>query len=237
MIRAVILDWAGTTVDLGSQAPAAVLRELFADFGVTITVEEARRDMGLPKKEHIQAIVNLPRIREAAPHLNVDALYEQFVPRQTEALLRYSNVIDGVPDAIAWMRSRGYRIGSSTGYTRPMMNALVPHAAAQGYSPDANICPDDVGAGRPSPWMAFANMRALDVYPPQACLKIGDTPADIDEGRNAGMWTIGIVDTGNEAGNPDRLIAAGAHLLASSVAACRDAIVEIERRIATGMHP
>ena len=33
-----------------------------------------------------------------------------------------------------------------------------------------------------------------------ACVKIGDTPPDIAEGRNAGMWTIAVAATGNEIG-------------------------------------
>ena len=38
---------------------------------------------------------------------------------------------------------------------------------------------------------AAANAQALGVYPPEAIVKIGDTIPDIDEGLNAGAWTIG----------------------------------------------
>jgi phosphonoacetaldehyde hydrolase len=48
--------------------------------------------------------------------------------------------------------------------------------------------------------MCFVNMARLDVYPPQGCVKVGDTPADIEEGLNAGMWTVGVTDSGNEVG-------------------------------------
>src|SRR5262249_30292214 len=41
------------------------------------------------------------------------------------------------------------------------------------------------------------NMQLLDVFPPTACVKIGDTPVDIEEGINAGMWTVGVIDSGN----------------------------------------
>lgn len=236
MIQAVILDWAGTTVDFGSNAPAAVLRDLFMEFGTAISMAEAREAMGYPKRDHIAAITRIPRLRDLA--LDVDAIYAAFIPRQLDAVIQYSDVIEGVPAAVEKMRSRGYKIGSSTGYTRPMLDLLVNHAAGQGYRPDANFTPDETGGvGRPAPWMAFANMRALGVYPPSHCVKIGDTPSDIEEGRNAGMWTIGITDTGNEAGKPDRLIATGAHFLAPSVAGCFDVVDEIERRLAAGERP
>src|SRR5208337_3550619 len=50
-LRAVILDWAGTTVDHGSMAPVAALQRVFAENGVEITPAEARKDMGVLKKD------------------------------------------------------------------------------------------------------------------------------------------------------------------------------------------
>jgi phosphonoacetaldehyde hydrolase len=38
------------------------------------------------------------------------------------------------------------------------------------------------------------------VYPLAAIAKIGDTPADIHEGLNAGAWAIGVAGTGNMIG-------------------------------------
>jgi phosphonoacetaldehyde hydrolase len=236
MIRALILDWAGTTVDYGSNAPAAVMRDLFMEFGAGISMAEAREAMGYPKRDHIAATTRIPRLRDLA--LDVEAIYQAFIPRQLDAILQYSDVIEGVPAAVDQFRSRGYKIGSTTGYTRPMLDLLAEHAARQGYRPDAHFTPDETGGeGRPAPWMAFANLRALGVYPPSHCVKIGDTPSDIEEGRNAGMWTIGLTDSGNEAGRSDRLIATGAHFTAPSLAECWGALDEIERRLAAGEHP
>ncbi len=64
-LKAGILDWAGTTVDHGSLAPVRVLQELFAKHDLPITEEEARRHMGVLKKDHIRAILSMPRVREA----------------------------------------------------------------------------------------------------------------------------------------------------------------------------
>ena len=36
-------------------------------------------------------------------------------------------------------------------------------------------------------------LRRLEVYPPNQCVKVGDTPSDMQEGRNAGLRTIGVV--------------------------------------------
>ena len=158
-LQAVVLDWAGTTVDHGSLAPMRVLQRIFADRGIEITDEEVRRDMGVLKKDHIRSLLNLPRIAglwercyQQAPGENeVEALFADFIPRQMECLAEYSTVISGVTSAVERLRVRGLKIGSTTGYTRPLLDILLPHAAKQGYVPDCALCPDDVGAGRPLP--------------------------------------------------------------------------------------
>jgi phosphonoacetaldehyde hydrolase len=78
-----------------------------------------------------------------------------------------------------------------------MLAPVLQLAASGGYRPDASVCPDEVGAGRPAPWMLMRNAQLLGVYPPASCVKIGDTVSDIEEGKNAGMWTIGLTRTGN----------------------------------------
>jgi len=63
-IRAVVLDWAGTTQDFGSQAPVGAFIEVFARNGVEITKTEARRHMGIYKLDHIRAIGAMPTVAE-----------------------------------------------------------------------------------------------------------------------------------------------------------------------------
>ncbi len=78
-----------------------------------------------------------------------------------------------------------------------MMDALLPIARKNGYQPDSCVCPDEVPAGRPYPWMCFQNAIHLQTFPLCSMIKVGDTIPDIEEGLNAGMWTIGIALTGN----------------------------------------
>lgn len=264
-VKAVILDWAGTTVDHGSLAPVRVLQEVFAKRGVPISEDEARRDMGVLKIDHIRKILFAPNVaarwrevvkREPA-EADVESLFANFVPLQLECLVKYSTVIDGVAETVARLRKRGIKIGSTTGYTRAMLEMVLQPAAAQGYAPDCAITPDDVGAGRPHPWMIFANAIRMQVEPLEAIVKIGDTPVDIEEGLRAGVWTIGVARTGNMIGLSaedfaalapaeqatrlenarTQLAAAGAHEVIDSVADCERAIVAIEARIRRGERP
>ncbi len=264
-LRAAILDWAGTMVDFGSRAPIAALQSVFAAAEVPVTVSEARQSMGLAKKEHIRAILAITRVSEAwtAAHgaapseADVDKLYGEFVPSQIAVLRNHSRLIPGVADAAKRMRSRGLKIGTTTGYNRAMLDYLLRQAAIQDFVPDSALCPDDVSAGRPFPWMCYLTAIKLRVYPLAAFVKIGDTPTDVEEGRNAGMWAIGITRTGNECGLTEeewaklpepvqrqllakaeqRLLGAGAHYTAPSVAECDAILDQIDARLASGESP
>ena len=265
-VTAVILDWAGTTVDHGSLAPVRTLQKLFAGRGMAVTEEEARRDMGVHKKDHIRALLRAKTGRlpgEAPDEADVEDLFAAFIPMQMDSLA-YSAVIPGVPATVEELRARGVKIGSTTGYTRPLLDLLLAIAAAEGYQPDCALCPEDAGAGRPWPWMCYLNAIRLRTYPMHTMIKIGDTISDIEEGSNAGMWTIGIARTGNmiaRTGNMIGLTAeelaalpateqaarldaarrklsdAGAHYVADAVADCIPLVDAIEKRLAKGERP
>ena len=107
-IRAVIFDWAGTTVDYGSRAPTQVFIELLRRRGVAITVAEARGPMGRAKHDHIAALLAMPRVADVWRQVHgttpgagdVQRLYAEFLPMQKEALLRHADVIPGVPELV-----------------------------------------------------------------------------------------------------------------------------------------
>ena len=64
-IKAVILDWAGTVVDHGSRAPMGAFVRAFAQFGVAISIEDARGPMGMAKWDHIRAVGQAPSVAAA----------------------------------------------------------------------------------------------------------------------------------------------------------------------------
>lgn len=208
-IQAVILDWAGTTVDYGSLAPTQVFLEIFRRRGIEITPAEARGPMGSAKRDHIAAVLGLPRVAalwrerfgKQPEDRDVQSMYDEFLPLQKEVLATQgSTVIEGVPAAIDELRSRGIAIGSTTGYTRALMEVVAPIAARGGYAPDAIVCSDDVRAGRPAPWMNFRAAEQLGVFPMERVVVVDDTPVGLVAGRNAGAWTIGVSETGNAMG-------------------------------------
>jgi phosphonoacetaldehyde hydrolase len=264
-VKAILLDWAGTTMDYGCYAPAVVFIDVYKRKSVPITIDEARAPMGAHKKVHIRKISQLDSVRERwqakynrPPNEDdVDAMFKDFVPLQLACLADYSDLIPGTLEAVAAFRKRGLKIGSTTGYTREMMDLLLGEAKKRGYDPDATVCAADVPAGRPAPFMCLKNMIDLQVYPPEAIIKVDDTLPGIEEGLNAGMWSIGLAKTGNEIGLNEqeikqlapevykskleraytRMAESGAHFVVDGIWNIEPLIDEINARLTRGERP
>lgn len=265
MLRAAILDWAGTVIDHGSCAPMGAFVRAFAQFGVTIAIADARGPMGMAKWDHIRAVGHAPAVAAAwrAAHgrdfseADVQAIFEVFEPMNVAAVRDHADLIPGALAAIAALRARGLRIAATTGYTRPILDVVAPLAAASGYTPEFTVCAGDLPAGRPSPLMMWYAMAKLGVWPAETVVKVDDTAPGIGEGVAAGTWTVGLALTGNAAGlsagelaalpEADRvplraaataeLRAAGADLVIDSIATLPDAVAMLEQRLASGEKP
>ena len=264
-VQAVILDWAGTTVDYGSIAPVLAFTEVFHRNGIEITLDQARLPMGLEKKKHVQTLLEMDEIsqqwREKKGRSwnseDLDSLYRQFIPIQLSCLKENSLLIPGTLAVVQELRQRGIKIGTTTGYNSDMISIVAAEAKIQGFTPDCVVCSSEVPQGRPQPWMALEAAKRLLVYPMEACVKIGDTVADVEEGLNAGMWTIGLVKCGNEMGisraemdsleKSDlelrlerarvRLLRTGAHFVMDALDGLPSVLNEIEVRLASGEKP
>lgn len=264
-IQLVIFDWAGTTIDHGSRAPAAAFMEGFRRRGVEVTVEQARGPMGMGKRDHIQAMLAMPPIAQAwrrahgheATAQEIDALYADFVPVLMDVLPDYCDLIPGVVDAVNALRALGCKIGATTGYFEEAMALCQMRATEQGYTPDSSLAATQVQAGRPAPWLILETMSRLQVYPPATVVKVGDTVPDIEAGHNAGVWTVGVTRTGNSIGLSaaefaalstaeqqqrlaearHELAQAEAHFVVESVADVPGVVHEINRRLHEGVRP
>jgi phosphonoacetaldehyde hydrolase len=114
-----------------------------------------------------------------------------------------------------------------------------------------------VPRGRPFPHMSLKNAIELEVETVHACVKVDDTVPGIEEGLNAGMWTVAVAVSGNEVGLSladwealtsteqqqrrqvayTRLRASGAHYVIDSITDLLPYIEVIERRLARGEQP
>ena len=208
-IEAVIFDWAGTTVDYGCFAPVQAFITAFEEYGITPTFDEVREPMGMLKRDHIRTMMNMERIHEEWKRVqgkdfteeDVEQVYQTSENSILKIVHQFAEPKPCVLETVKYLRDKGTKIGSTTGYNDRMMEIVVPAAREKGYEPDVWFSPDSTGQkGRPYPYMIFRNMEALGIKKVNRVLKVGDTVSDIKEGRNAGVWSAGIVVGSSEMG-------------------------------------
>ncbi|MGX7417586.1 phosphonoacetaldehyde hydrolase [Carnobacterium gallinarum] len=200
-VEGVILDWAGTMIDYGCFAPLDVFLKSFKKHGIEVTIDEVREPMGLLKMDHIKRICEMERVMDQwqivfGRHPNdadIQTIYQNFEAELLKSVAEYTELIPGALTLVAYLKKRQIKIGSTTGYTSKMMEIVSLKAQEQGYQPDCYFTADEAGKGRPYPNMIYKNADYLDIYPLTHFVKIGDTVVDMQEGKNAGTWTIGVV--------------------------------------------
>lgn len=264
-LTAVVFDWAGTILDFGSCAPMGAFVRLFEQYGITISIDEARGPMGMAKWDHIKALGNLTSVQQQwqarygrpFSDADVDELYEVFTPMNAAVVADFADFIPGAVETVNTLRTQGLKIGSTTGYNRPIMDIVTPIAAKGGYVPDNLVCAGDLAAGRPTPLMMYRCFADLGVWPPHTVVKVDDTGVGIEEGLHAGTWTVGLSVSGNAMGltleqwnalSPEKqasrrevasqkLRDAGAHYVVDTVADLLPVIADIQRRLHQGERP
>lgn len=256
-ITCVIMDWAGTAIDYGCFAPLNAFLRIFEEKKIEISYRQAREPMGLLKIDHIKAILNMPEVKQQFQTLykrdwneeDVAEMYQSFEKHLFASLRDFTDPIPGVLETIETLRNRGIKIGSTTGYTQQMMDVVRPEAASKGYTVDNLVTPDSLPAGRPAPYMIYRNMIDLAVPSVDQVVKIGDTIADIREGVNAKVHTLGVIVGSNEMGLTEsefnlltveqkdslmgevraRMLKAGAHAVLETISELPDYINQLNK--------
>lgn len=264
-LQAVVFDLAGTIVDYGCKAPTSAIERAFEEFGLKPSVPVIRSYMGLKKRDHVRALLQLDeqverweREHGCRPTADdYDRVYRRVDAIIEETVCDFASLVPGVSELFERLETRGVKTATTTGYSRSTVRRLLPVIGRQGCTPTVTVSSDEVAAGRPAPWMCCRAAELLGVYPLWTAVKVGDTPVDIEAGKNAGMWTIGVTRTGNAVGldeqeiavaDPDELAAAsaeaarsleaaGAHYLIDGAWDSLHVLFEIDARIHRGERP
>jgi phosphonoacetaldehyde hydrolase len=215
--------------------------------------------MGLAKKDHVRELFKLDSVQRQwraefdrnPTGADINVIYEELEPALANLVSNYCVPVPGAIELFNQLKDHGIKIGTTTGYVAEMMNKIIPVTTAYGLIPDCIVNSSEVPSGRPAPWMIYRNSEILNVFPHSQMVKVGDTIADIQEGRNAGMWTIGLTKSGNELGLSlsesesadqqwvkekialagEKFLNAGADFIAEGVWDCWPVFEEIDARI------
>ncbi len=181
--RAVIFDLDGTlgdTFSLVVEAFNAGSRDLI---GRDYSTSEVIAMFGIPDASMIKnELLRLGRSLGEADEA-VDRYHAAY-----EAKHRMAKVFDGITPVLHALRDRGMPMGVMTGKGRRSADITVRAFGWEGLF-GAVITGDDVVNQKPAPDGVLEVARLLNVEPTR-CVFVGDSPADINAGKAAGMKTI-----------------------------------------------
>ncbi|MFB5678226.1 HAD hydrolase-like protein [Paenibacillus terreus] len=259
MIQAVIFNLESALLDPGGRRLSQGIKDLFRWMGVDVSQQNIKRGLGLTIREHIAGTLRLSEVRASwmdrfgtePGRADVDHIYAELVP-VLRSLLQSSTPCSGLDKALQEIRDRRIQSGATSAFTSDLLGS-VPRRSLEDNVLDCTVTPSEVSSGRPFPWMVYENAHRMQVYPLSDMVKVGDTLADMQEGRNAGVWTIGVLDgfmdrmegigPGEAAYEVQRkeaaylLKRAGAHLVMDSLADLPRMLREIEMLQHTGGRP
>lgn len=191
-IELVVFDMAGTTVNDDDGVNRCVRSALEA-VGLSVEPAHVNQVMGLPKPEAIARLVGRYG-RSDDLGGRVDAIHEDFVRRSIAFYATDPSVYEvaGASSVFDRLRAAGIRIAVNTGFSRPIVDVILGRLG-WGRRIDASIASDEVSRGRPHPEMIRELMRRFGISDAARVAKVGDTPADLEEGNNAGCGiNVGI---------------------------------------------
>jgi phosphonatase-like hydrolase len=189
-VALVVFDMAGTTVYDGD-AVQSCFRAALAEAELSAAPDAINAVMGLPKPFAIRLLCG-PEL----PQGQVDAIHDDFV-RRMNRYYQTNPAVHEAPGAIsmfARLHAAGVKIALNTGFNRQIVDVLLGRLGwRHGETIDASVTSDEIPRGRPHPDMILELMRKLEVSDARSVAKVGDTPADLQEGTAAGCgWVIGI---------------------------------------------
>jgi phosphonoacetaldehyde hydrolase len=207
-IRGIVFDVAGTLVDYGSQAPMNALRRVFREHcGITVGDVLLSQSMGKSKWEHFSHIASAFKIPlDVQKHVFKTA----YLPIQYDEIHKRAEWIPGVVATLHELARYNIHIACTTGYTGDMMEIIWNKMMKDRVPVDVAVTTDTVFCrnqymskemikppipGRPSPAMIQV-IKYIWAMPSDAMVKVGDTVADVLEGKAAGMRTVAVTETG-----------------------------------------
>ncbi len=205
LIDLVVLDMAGTTIKDRNEVEDCFWQAA-EETGLNTTRERIVSMMGWSKKMVFQTLwkEQLSRSDDELIRLSVENSYKLFTQilehhYQTQEVLPSK----GCMELMQFLKNNGIKIALTTGFYRHVTDIILHRLGwdkglTRNYTGDelinASVTSDQVTMGRPAPFMIFKAMELCHVTDVRRVVKIGDTPSDLSEGKNAGCLSFGILN-------------------------------------------
>jgi len=187
-VKAILFDLIGTTVK--EKDPSTVercIQKAFEDHNIKVRPELIRSHRGKSKREMISTLL----LSLKAPlHLTSDVLAKFKVHFHSQ--LHNFETNEGLVELLEFLQGANIKVGIGTGLTSDLLYTIFNHLKWDKSTFDYIGTASEAGRGRPHPDMINHMMATLGVTQ-RELLKVGDTIADIQEGKNAGVLTAAMM--------------------------------------------
>ena len=214
-IAAVLFDMIGTTVMEDGDIIVSCFGKAFHDHNIYIVPGMLTSVRGKNKKEAIEEILTHTNNDPAL----VQVIFDSFKANIQNNISRFSENHD-LHELLRFLKSRAIKVGIGSGLSRDIFQRITEHLGwGQGLF-DYEGTSTSINKGRPDPAMILDMLRTLDLNPSEL-LKVGDTVADIREGKNAGVPTVALL---SGTASPDLLRAEQPSFIIHRLSELRDII-------------
>ena len=207
-IELAVFDLAGTLVE-DNNGVRDCLYKAAVDYGLNVTKDEISNHMGTNKIHLYQFLIartkgNFIDFKNFEVDIDNSTQDEavKLYDRYTEYMIAYyqenCREIEGATETLKWCKENGIKVATGTGFHKEINSVIMESLGwvkdgLIDYAVDLDMVPE--GKGRPAPFMIFKAMEYLNVQNVRNVIKIGDTPADMLEGYNAGCKAVFHVDS------------------------------------------
>jgi phosphonatase-like hydrolase len=191
MFDFILFDMIGTTIQDSYNGDSLIIdsfRKAFSLNGFQVSYLEINQQRGKSKKE---AITNILTEQKQIHDLD-DKIYMDFIALLDKSMTCLRE-ISGAAKVFSLLKENGTKVGLGSGLPMDIMMRIINNA---GWKPDSfNYIgsSEDIGKGRPDPAMIYDSLSKLKINDKSRVLKVGDTVADIQEGKNAGVLTAAVL--------------------------------------------
>lgn len=192
--KLIVFDIAGTTLQDKEDAVATAFSKAMAASGFDFGNTDIKSVMGYKKREAIKMLLENKEL--SSDEALIDKLHNTFIEEINEhyktADIRET---DGISELFKKLNTLGVIVTLNTGFSRSTTDIIIKRLGwLDDGLIDGSIASDEVAHGRPEPDMIRELSSHFGVSDPSHVFKVGDTPSDLLEGKNAVCGkTIGVL--------------------------------------------
>jgi len=202
-VSMIMFDLSGTTVydDTGVRD---CLYKAAQEYKLNTTPEEILMHMGTNKIHLYQFLISrskgkkidmkdFEKTKDPETYEEAKKIYDRYNEIMIDHYRNEVREVAGASDTFRWCHDHGIKVATDTGFHREVTDVIMNGLGwLRDGLVDLSVDIDDVpgGIGRPAPFMIYYAMTRLNVQNIHEVVKIGDTPADMLEGYNAGCEAV-----------------------------------------------